>query len=72
LIAQTIKLVRQYESENIVGSRLITIAAVTNQNRLDERMALPTPTVGGSVVAGLDIFFAFLGDQTGRPHCKHK
>ena len=68
MIAQTIKLVRQYESENIVGSRLITIAAVTNQNRLDERMALPIATAGGSVVAGLDIFFAFLGDKAGGPH----
>jgi hypothetical protein len=43
-----------------------------NQNRRDERMALTTPTADGSVVVGLDIFFAFLGDQTGGPHCKHK
>jgi hypothetical protein len=41
---------------------------MTNQNRLDERMALPIPTAGGSVVAGLDIFFAFLGDKAGGPH----
>jgi hypothetical protein len=65
-------LVRQYELENIIGSRPITIAAMMNQNRRDERMALTIPTAEASVVVGLDIFFAFLGDQTGRPHCKHK
>ena len=51
-----------------MGNRPITIAAMMNQNRLDERMALPIPMAGGSVVAGLDIFFAFLGDKAGGPH----
>ena len=29
-------------------------------------------SAGGSAMAGLDIFFAFLGDQTGRPHGEHE
>jgi hypothetical protein len=31
-------------------------------------MALPLPNAGGLVVAGLDIFFALLGDKAGGPH----
>jgi len=35
-------------------------------------MALTIPTAEGSVVVGLDIFFAFLGDKAGGPHGEHQ
>src|SRR5665213_4295654 len=46
----------------------MTIAAITSQNRRDERMAWPMPNAGGSVMAGLDIFFPLIGDQASGPH----
>lgn len=43
-----------------------------NQKRRDEKMELPILADGGSIVAGLDIFFALFGDKTGRPHGERK
>jgi hypothetical protein len=66
-MAQTIRLVRQYESVKTSGSRPITMAASTNQNRRDARM-VPNMPSGGAAAVGLDIFFPLLGDQSSRPH----
>ena len=44
------------------------IAATTSQKHRDERIVLAVADTGDSAVAGLDIFFAPFGDQTGWTH----
>src|SRR5215831_8500576 len=62
--AQTTRLVRQYESVKASGSS----ATMTSAARYHQGRATRANTRSRFE---LDIFFAFFGDQPGRPHRKH-